>query len=80
VRDALRALVPPTRAEEGNIAYELSESAAEPGTFLTVEEWADRAALAAHGESEHVRHALATVGDALAVPPAIHPLKPVGIV
>ena len=76
VRDALTALVPPTRAEEGNIAYDLSESSAEPGTFVTVEEWTDEAALGAHMETEHIQHALATVSDALAVPPAIYPLKP----
>lgn len=79
VRDALTALVPPTRAEEGNIAYDLSESSAEPGTFVTVEEWTDEAALGAHMETEHIQHALATVGDALAVPPAIHPLKPIDV-
>ncbi len=78
LRDALAALVAPTRQEEGCLAYELSESATAPGTFVTVELWRARVDLDAHLQTAHVQHALATAGDALATPPAIHPLVPVG--
>ncbi|MDQ6687064.1 MAG: antibiotic biosynthesis monooxygenase, partial [Actinomycetota bacterium] len=39
VRAAMRDIVGPTRDEEGCLSYDLSESAAAPGTFVTVEEW-----------------------------------------
>ncbi len=77
LRDALVALVPPTRQEEGCLAYELSESAESPGTFVTVERWRARADLDAHLQTPHVAQAFAAAGDALAVAPAVHPLVPV---
>lgn len=76
VRDALVALVPPTLAEEGCLSYALSESAAAPGTFVTVESWRAQTDLDAHLGTPHVQQALAQAGEALAAPPAIHPLVP----
>jgi quinol monooxygenase YgiN len=76
VRDAMRALVGPTRAEEGCLSYDLSESSSAPGTFVTLEEWRDPADLDQHMQTEHIQAALGTLGEALAVPPAIHPLTP----
>lgn len=77
VREAMQSLVEPTRAEEGNISYELSESLATPGTFITVEEWSDPSDLDKHMETDHIQSALAVLGSELAAPPAIHPLKPI---
>ncbi len=77
VRDALSALVGPTRQEDGCLAYELFESAAAPGTFVTVERWRAQADLDAHLQTTHVQQALAVAGEALAVPPGIHPLVPI---
>lgn len=79
VRTALEALVPPTRAEPGCLSYELAESLASPGTFVTTEEWSDPSDLDAHLATEHVQTALATVGEQLAAPPAIHPLRPIPV-
>lgn len=76
VRDALVRLVPPTLAEQGCLAYELSESATSPGTFVTVESWRSQADLDAHLGTPHVQQALAQAGEALAAPPAVHPLVP----
>lgn len=76
VRDALTELLGHTRQEAGCLKYELFESAATPGTFVTIEEWTDQAALDAHLASPHLAAALAAAGDALAAAPAIHPLKP----
>ncbi|SDR75802.1 Quinol monooxygenase YgiN [Nocardioides scoriae] len=76
VRAALEALVAPTRAEAGCLSYDLSESVAAPGTFVTVEEWSDPSDLDQHLATDHVQGALASVGEQLAAPPAIHPLKP----
>lgn len=77
VRQALDALVAPTREEEGCVAYELFESAAAPGTFVTQERWRRQGDLDAHLQTEHVQKALVAAGDALASPPGIHPLVPV---
>ena len=76
VRDALVALVPPTLQEEGCLSYALSESAAVPGTFVTVETWRGQADLEAHMGTPHVQAALAAAGESLAAAPAIHPLVP----
>ena len=77
VRDALTELRGHTRAEAGCVRYDLFESAATPGTFVTVEEWSDQAALDGHLASDHIATALRVTADALAAAPAIHPLTEV---
>ena len=79
VRAGLQDLVGPTRDEDGCLSYDLSESSAAPGTFVTVEEWKDPSDLDAHMQTEHVQAALGTLGDALAAAPAIHPLTPIDV-
>ncbi len=76
VKDALTVLLGHTRSEQGCVRYDLFESAAAPGTFVTVEEWSSQDALDAHLGSAHIAAALDTAKDALAAPPAIHPLTP----
>ncbi|MDV6260667.1 putative quinol monooxygenase [Rhodococcoides yunnanense] len=78
VRDGLSALVAETRREEGNISYELFESAVEPGTFITVELWKSQEDLDGHMQTPHLQQALREFGAHLAASPAIHPLRPVG--
>jgi quinol monooxygenase YgiN len=46
-------LVEKTRQEEHCIAYDLFVDQKDPGHFVFVEEWPDRAALDAHCRSEH---------------------------
>ncbi len=77
VRAALAALVPPTLQEPGCVSYVLSESAAAPGTFVTVEVWREQADLDAHLQTPHVAQAFAAAGESLAGAPGIHPLVPV---
>lgn len=48
-----RELVELTRAEPRCIAYDLFTDQADPGHFVFVEEWPDRAALDAHIASAH---------------------------
>ncbi|WP_018155878.1 putative quinol monooxygenase [Demetria terragena] len=79
VREAMKGLVEPTRSEEGCISYDLSESAASAGTFVTVEVWSDPADLDKHLETPHIQNALAVLGSELAAPPAIHPLTPLNV-
>lgn len=77
VRGALSELVAPTRAEDGNVSYDLFESGAAPGTFVTVEAWRDQAAVDGHLQTPHIAQALTLAGEHLAEAPAIHPLVPV---
>jgi quinol monooxygenase YgiN len=79
VRDAMKALVGPTREEEGCLSYSLSESSSEPGVFVTVEEWSDPSDLDKHMASDHIAAALGTLGSELAAPPAIHSLTPLDV-
>ncbi|MBJ8348887.1 putative quinol monooxygenase [Antrihabitans sp. YC2-6] len=74
VRAALIELVNATRAEEGCVSYDLSESLAAPGTFVAREVWRSQEDLAQHAQSAHVQAAMGTVGSLLAAAPAIHPL------
>lgn len=50
-----RELVEKTRQEELCIAYDLYIDQKDPGHFIFIEEWPDRAALDAHCASEHFR-------------------------
>lgn len=70
-RDALAALVDPSRAEAGCEHYELFQSTDDPARFQTVERWASPAAVEAHLASDHVQAAFAAAGDLLAAEPVI---------
>jgi quinol monooxygenase YgiN len=51
----LRALVGPTRAERGCIAYDLHVSSDQPGLFLLREIWASLKHHARHWETPHMK-------------------------
>lgn len=73
--DALKAIllevVVTTRGETGCRRYELLQSSGEPTEFLTLEEWADEAAIDAHLASAHVQRALTQAQELLAAAPDI---------
>jgi quinol monooxygenase YgiN len=71
VREALLALVPPTRAEPGCLEYRLLQSEEAPTDFTFVERWRDRAAFEAHLATPHFRAAAARLADVVAAPPDI---------
>ena len=75
-RAALGALVAATREEEGCLRYDAYESAAAPGTFVTVETWRAQADLDAHMRTPHIAAAFAALDGKLAGDVAIHPLAP----
>ena len=77
IRSALTDLVEATREEEGCVSYDLFESQAAPGTFVTVEVWRDQEALDSHMQSPHLQQAFAAAGDHLGGEVAIHPLTSV---
>lgn len=78
LRPALLELVTATRGEEGCLSYELYESAAAPGTFVTLERWTGQDALDQHMRTPHIAAALAAADGKLAGEIAIHPLLPAG--
>ncbi|HTX57128.1 MAG TPA: putative quinol monooxygenase [Candidatus Acidoferrales bacterium] len=49
----LRELREASRREPGVVAFEIARSRENPGDFALYEEYADQAALAAHGTTEH---------------------------
>lgn len=51
----LQALIAPTRAEAGCLAYELHRSHDEPGLFMFTESWADRPLWEAHMNAPHLQ-------------------------
>ena len=69
---ALRELLVPfaaqSRSEPGCTRYELLEVQSEPGRFLTVEGWANKAAFDAHLTTPHIKAAIPLLGPILAKP------------
>lgn len=51
----LRTLTAPTRAESGNLAYDLYQSMDKPNEFVRFEVWKDSAALDAHKMTPHLK-------------------------
>lgn len=67
----LSAALAPTRAEAGNLRYELYRSSEDAASFVFVEQFADAAAFAEHQASSHIAALGAGVADLLAKPPSI---------
>ncbi len=78
VREALSKLVAATREEDGCNDYQLYESQDAPGTFITIESWASKAAMDAHLQTPHVAQVFATAGEHLG-DIGIHQLSPVDV-
>lgn len=73
---ALSTLAAATLANEpGCYAYDVYESTAAPGTFVTVEAWRAQEDLDAHMATPHMGAAFEVLGGAIAGDVAIHPLK-----
>jgi quinol monooxygenase YgiN len=53
VEAALRQMVAPTRAEPGNLDYQVLRDPADPALFVLFERYADEAAFEAHKASGH---------------------------
>jgi quinol monooxygenase YgiN len=63
LKQALTALVAPTRQEVGCINYDLHQSPEEPGKFLFHENWTSKAHLDAHLQSAHIKALLPRVPE-----------------
>lgn len=65
LQEVFEGLVDPTRAEPGNIGYELLGSLDDELDFTFVEEWQDRDALDAHLGTPHIAAANARLPELL---------------
>jgi quinol monooxygenase YgiN len=54
VKQALLAMVAPTRKEKGCICYNLHQSKTDKSLFAFYEQWTDQAAFDAHGKTPHM--------------------------
>lgn len=57
---AVQPLIEGSRAERGNIFYDLYEDTSDPQAFCFIERWVDEEAVAAHNASPHFRTWIAT--------------------
>src|ERR1700757_3834679 len=67
LRELLRCMLAPTRAESGCKLYELYESGSQ-GRFYFYEIWESQAALDQHAASLHFKHLQRTLGELLQKP------------
>jgi quinol monooxygenase YgiN len=76
LRELLRSMLAPTRAESGCKLYELYESDS-PGRFYFYEIWESQAALDQHAASAHFKHLEQTVGELVQEPFEVNILQKV---
>jgi quinol monooxygenase YgiN len=63
LRTLLDGMLAPSRAEPGNLRYDLWQDQADPARFVLDELYADNEAVAAHRASPHFRHYAALITD-----------------
>lgn len=71
LENALKALVPPTRSEEGTLTYILHRALHDPGKFLVYEQYRDAEALAQHSAGPVLLDLLGKLGSLAAGDPVI---------
>jgi quinol monooxygenase YgiN len=74
LRELLRGMLAPTRAESGCKLYELYESDSK-GRFYFYETWESQAALDRHAASPHFKHLEQAIGELLQQPFEINILE-----
>ncbi|HDT6544591.1 TPA: antibiotic biosynthesis monooxygenase [Kluyvera ascorbata] len=77
LRDALKALLLPTRQEPGNLDYTLFQLRDEPETFYMRESWRDEAALEEHIALPHFQAFIGQMESLLAEPLRLDYLTPI---
>ena len=68
---AARAVAAATRGDRGCLAYSFAADVEDPDRILSIEIWADRAALDEHMEHGHTAEFLRTAPDLIAGEPAM---------
>lgn len=77
LRDALKALLLPTRQEPGNLDYTLFQLRDEPETFYMRESWRDEASLEEHIALPHFQAFIGQMESLLAEPLRLDYLTPI---
>lgn len=70
-REALCALLAPTRSEAGCINYDLHQSLEDPALFVFYENWASAAHLEKHSQSPHLQALRDVQAEIFAAPPEL---------
>ncbi|SFS90772.1 putative quinol monooxygenase [Marininema halotolerans] len=63
VQAELEKLIAPTRAEEGNIQYDLHQSIEDPAVFIFYENWESKELWENHMEADHLKEWGKVSGD-----------------
>lgn len=63
LRALLETMLAPSRAEPGNLRYDLWQDQADPARFVLDELYSDNQAVAAHRATPHFQNYLATIND-----------------
>ena len=63
LRALLDAMLKPSRAEPGNLRYDLWQDQSDPNRFVLDELYADADAVAAHRATPHFQNYLSQIGD-----------------
>lgn len=58
----VKELIEKSRAEEGNISYDLWEDIKNPNVLTFIEEWKDQEAISIHNSSEHFTRIVPQIG------------------
>ncbi|EIV6183153.1 TPA: putative quinol monooxygenase [Klebsiella aerogenes] len=77
LRDALQALLLPTREEQGNLDYALFQLRDAPDTFYMRESWRDQQALDEHIAQPYFQAFIGQMESLLAEPLRLDYLKPI---
>jgi quinol monooxygenase YgiN len=72
LKESLRGLVDPTRAEPGCVQYDLHEGTEDPNTFLFYERWKTAEDLAEHARRPHMQAFGAVAKNLVATRELIH--------
>ena len=76
-RSLLAQLAKNARQEEGNLQFDVCESASVPGTFIAIERWATQEAFDAHLQSPSLGAVMGELGPLLTGSVDVHVLIPV---
>ena len=63
LEELLRGMAGPSRAEEGNLRYDLWQDQENPARFVLDELYRDDVSAAAHKASPHFQHYVSRIGD-----------------
>jgi quinol monooxygenase YgiN len=58
----VKELIEKSRAEDGNISYDLCEDIKDPNVLTFIEEWKDQAAIRIHNACEHFTRIVPQIG------------------